>query len=76
MSLPYPIFMVQDVIVALSGRQVDHLPPVGDRLDRLLEAGNTECCAGGDFVALMPSVDVPARPWSDDRTWVRRILGF
>ncbi len=76
MSLPYPIFMVQDIIVALSGSQVDHLPPVGDRLDRLIEAGKADCCSGGDFVALMPSVDVAAPPWSDDRTWVRRILGF
>ena len=76
MSLQDPIFIAQDIVAALSGGHIDPLPPVGDRLDRLLEAGNTDCCSGGDLLGLMPSVDTPALSWSDDRTWLRRILGF
>jgi len=76
MSLHDPIFIAQDIIAALWESEVDCLPPIGDRRDRLLEAGNMDCCASGDFLALMPSVDDPPPAWSDDRMWLRRILGF
>lgn len=76
MSLHDPVLIAQDIVDALWGGEVDCLPPIGDRRDRLLEAGNTDCCASGDFLTLMPSVDAPAPLWGDDRTWLRRILGF
>lgn len=76
MSLQDPVFIAQGIVAALSQQQDDHLPPVGDRLDQLLEAGTTLCCFDGDFLSLMPSVEVPAPLWADDRTWLRRILGF
>lgn len=76
MSLQDPVFIAQGIVAALSQHQDDHLPLVGDRLDQLLEAGTTLCCSEGDLLALMPSVEVSASLWSDDRTWLRRILGF
>jgi hypothetical protein len=76
MSLYDPVLFAQDFVAALSGIQTDDTPPLGDLRHRLLEAGSMDCCAEGDFLALMPSVDAPAPPWSDDRTWLRRILGF
>ena len=76
MSLYDPILIVHEGISAGSVSQVDGPPPLGDLRHRLLEAGSMDCCAEGDFLALMSSVDAPAPPWSDDRTWLRRILGF
>jgi hypothetical protein len=76
MSLYDPAHFAQDFVAAFSGIQTDEAPPLGDLRHRLLEAGSMDCCAEGDFLALMPSVDAPAPPWSDDRTWLRRILGF
>lgn len=76
MSLYDPVLLAQDIVAALSGTHIDDLPLVGDRHHRLFEAGSMDCCAEGDFLALMPSVDAPAPQWSDDRTWFRRILGF
>lgn len=74
MSLQDRFFFTHD-IAAIGGTEQDHLPLVDDRRDRLLEAGCLHGCAEGDFLALMPSVD--ARPgWTDDQTWLRRILGF
>ena len=74
MSLHDSLFLAQDIVAAISG--ADDVPPVGDRRNRLLEAGSINCCTEGDFLALMPSVDTPAPAWRDDRTWFRRILGF
>ncbi|MDZ4089467.1 MAG: hypothetical protein U1E69_21980 [Tabrizicola sp.] len=76
MSLHDPVILAQDFAAAMCGPQTDDLPPLGDLRHRLLEAGSLDCCAEGDFLALMPSVHAPAPPWSDDRTWLRRILGF
>jgi hypothetical protein len=76
MSLQDPVFIAQGIVLALSQQQDDYLPPVGDRLDQLLEAGTTLCCSEGDLLALMPSVEVSAPLWRDDLTWLRRILGF
>jgi hypothetical protein len=74
MSLYDPVLLAQDFAAVISG--TDDLPPLGDLRDRLLEAGIMDCCAEGDFLALMPSVNAPAQSWSDDRTWLRRILGL
>lgn len=76
MSMQDPVFIAQNIVAALWESEVDCMSPIGDRRDRLLEAGNTDCCASGDFLALMPSVDAPSPSWGDDRTWLRRILGF
>jgi hypothetical protein len=76
MSVQDPAFIAQDIVAAVWGSEVDCLPPIGDLRDRLLEAGNMDCCAGSDFLALMPSVDAPDPLWGDDRTWLRRVLGF
>ncbi|MFC3086034.1 hypothetical protein [Tabrizicola soli] len=74
MSLHDPFLLAQDLVAVISG--ADELPLWDDRRQRLVEAGSMDCCAEGDFLALMPSVDAPAPSWSDDRTWLRRILGF
>ena len=74
MSLYHPFLLAEDFAAVITGSDV--LPPLGDLRDRLLEAGIMDCCAEGDFLALMPSVNAPVLPWSDDRTWLLRILGF
>lgn len=76
MSLHDPVIIAQEIGVLLSTVPADAAPPLGDRLHRLLEAGRPDCCTEGDLLALMPSVDDPDRAWSDDRTWLRRVLGF
>lgn len=50
--------------------------PIGDRHQRLLEAGMSGCCAEGDLLALMPSVDRPVEQWTDGKAWIARLLGF
>lgn len=74
MSLHDPFLLAQDLVAVISG--ADELPPWDDRRHRLLEAGSMDCCPEVDFLALMPSVDAHAPSWCDDRTWLRRILGF
>jgi len=76
MSIYVPVHLVQDFVAAVLPAESNSPPFVGERLHRLLEAGSMDCCAEGDLLALMPSVDTPAPIWSDDRTWFRRILGF
>jgi hypothetical protein len=76
MSFYDPVILAQDFVAAISGIQADDPSSLDDRRCRLLEAGSMNCCVEGDFLALMPSVDAPAPLWSDDRTWLRRILGF
>lgn len=74
MSLHDSFLIAQDFAKIIS--ETDSLPPLGDLRDRLLEAGIMDCCAEGDFLALMSSIDASDASWSDDRTWLRRILGF
>lgn len=74
MSLHDPLLVAQDMFAVIYGPDLQPAPE--DRRNRLLEAGSMGCCAEGDLLALMPSVDAPAPPWRDDRTWLRRILGF
>ena len=50
--------------------------PIGDRHQRLWEAASHGCCAEGDLLALMPSVEGRDLPWIDGRAWITRILGF
>jgi hypothetical protein len=75
--LPYdPVHLAQYAVAAVCDIETVGTPPLGDLCDRLLEAGGTDCCAEGDFLALMPSVYAPAPAWSEDRSWLQRILGF
>lgn len=46
-----------------------------DLHSRLLEAGATGCCAEGDLLALMPSVNRAADAWVDGESWLHRLLG-
>jgi hypothetical protein len=74
MSHHNPVLKAHDFDFLISA--ADGLPNIGDRHQRLLEAGTMNCCAEGDFLALMSSVGAPAQVWRDGRTWLRRILGF
>lgn len=74
MSLFDPTIVARDMVSVLVEPQPDD--PPGDRHQRLIEAGMLNCCPDGDFLSLMPSVDRPDPPWSDGKTWLRRVLGF
>jgi hypothetical protein len=77
MSLFDPAFVAQEFAAALlSGSPDDEAPYLGDRHQRLLEAGLLGGGAEVDLLALMPSVDRPERPWTDGKAWLRRVLGF
>lgn len=67
----------QDIASAMhSGHRQEFADFIGDRHQRLLEAGKLDCCPSGDLLSLMPSVDRPEQPWTDGRSWLGRILGF
>lgn len=75
MSLHQPSSLLHDFATVIGDLPPD-AQPLGDRHQRLFEAGSLGCCAEGDLLALMPSADIAAPSWGDDRTWLRRILGF
>lgn len=77
MSLFDPTIVAENFAAALhQDPPEEDPPPLSDRHQRLLEAGVFGCCAEGDLLALMPSVDRPDLPWLDGRAWLVRILGF
>jgi hypothetical protein len=77
MSLFYPFALSQDLTSVLA-QPLANIPPdpADDRRQRLIEAGVLDCCPDGDFLTLMPSVDLAESPAGESATWLRRVLGF
>jgi hypothetical protein len=77
MSLFDPFIVAEDLAAILVEPAPDSEEgSLGDRHQRLIEAGMLNCCPDGDFVSLMPSVERADLPWSDGKAWLRRVLGF